>query len=347
MKTVTKIFAVLLTFSYLSSLTAALAQDAPSSGGGRRGGGRAGATEETWWVNKPTGGESAYKAPMRPLWRLADLKQMHASQNNWSQLIIRDNEQDVTYNSGAPGTRITPRVHPDTPTAFVIIAGQIRFNVESQAPTVAKRGSIIHIMKTASYSSEVIGNENGLWIEVNILGYTTLYPTTGVKPDALPGAPVVKVAFPRSPVPYTGYNKLHFNTLDAIANCTVGPAVADDHMYINPLLGFVTPADNKCSGGGGNIGSGPAKPGDPPFNAKVPFGHMHSGAVEWWIVQVGAICGKFENLGEFHAVEGDVLYAAPMTWHQMAAEALSGPSVRLAMGAYQRISMQNTGPAEP
>ena len=30
--------------------------------------------------------------------------------------------------------------------------------------------------------------------------------------------------------------------------------------------------------------------------------------------------------------EGDVLYAAPMTWHQMAAEALSGPNVRLAMG---------------
>ena len=104
---------------------------------------------------------------------------------------------------------------------FLPVFSQIRFNVESQAPTVAKRGSIIHIMKTASYSSEVIGNENGLWIEVNILGYTTLYPTTGVKPDALPGAPVVKVAFPRSPVPYTGYNKLHFNTLDAIANCTV------------------------------------------------------------------------------------------------------------------------------
>jgi len=31
-----------------------------------------------------------------------------------------------------------------------------------------------------------------------------------------------------------------------------------------------------------------------------------------------------------------------MTWHQMAAEAPSGPSVRLAMGAYQRINMNNT-----
>ena len=74
---------------------------------------------------------------------------------------------------------------------------------------------------------------------------------------------------------------------------------------------------------------------------------MHAEPAEWWIVQVGAISGKFENLGEFHAVEGDVLYAAPMTWHQMAAEAPSGRSVRLAAGAYQRISIQNRGPAEP
>ena len=49
-------------------------------------------------------------------------------------------------------------------------------------------------------------------------------------------------------------------------------------------------------------------------------------------MQVGQISGKFENVGEFHAVEGDVLYAAPMTWHQMAAEAPSGPNVRLAIG---------------
>jgi hypothetical protein len=57
---------------------------------------------------------------------------------------------------------------------------------------------------------------------------------------------------------------------------------------------------------------------------------------------VGQIRGQFENTGEFHAVEGDVLYAAPMMWHQMAAEAPSGPNVRLAMGGYQLINMGNT-----
>jgi hypothetical protein len=47
-------------------------------------------------------------------------------------------------------------------------------------------------------------------------------------------------------------------------------------------------------------------------------------------------------VGEFHAIEGDVLYAAPMTGHQMGAEAPSGPSVRLAMGGYPLINMTNT-----
>jgi hypothetical protein len=90
------------------------------------------AARETWWVDKSAGGLGAYKAPNRPIWRLSELKRMHAGRSNWSQQIILDDEQNVTYNSGAPGTRITPRMHPDTPTVFVIIAGDLRFTVEGQ-----------------------------------------------------------------------------------------------------------------------------------------------------------------------------------------------------------------------
>ena len=55
---------------------------------------------QTWWVNKTAGG--VYKPPMRPLWKLSDLKQMHAGQDTWQEQIILDPEQDATYNSGAP-----------------------------------------------------------------------------------------------------------------------------------------------------------------------------------------------------------------------------------------------------
>src|ERR1700685_1843751 len=108
------------------------------------GGGRGG-SPEYWWVNKTEGG--VYKPPMRPIWRLADLKKMHEGQNNWSQQIILDPEQDATYNSAAPGTHFTIRAHPDTPTVFVVVAGEVHFNVEGQQPVTATRSAIINIMK--------------------------------------------------------------------------------------------------------------------------------------------------------------------------------------------------------
>jgi hypothetical protein len=39
--------------------------------------------------------------------------------------------------------------------------------------------------------------------------------------------------------------------------------------------------------------------------------------------------------------EGHVLYAAPISWHQMRHDG-PGPSCRLAMGGYQLINMGNT-----
>jgi mannose-6-phosphate isomerase-like protein (cupin superfamily) len=300
-----------------------------------------GSTNETWWVDKTKGG--VYNAPMRPLWKLADLKQMHAGQNNWQEQIIKDPEQDATYNSAASGTHFAPRLHPDTPTVFVVIAGEVRFTVEGQQPVTATRGSIVNIMKTTMFSYEIAGSQNALWVEVNPTNYKTAYPASGPQPAASSGGQIVKVSFNHTPGPYTPPNQLHWNLFDdGFAKCgAIGPKVVDDHLYASPLIGFVNPADNKCQPGGrGNVGGGPPQGS---FNANSTFGHMHAGPAEWWIVQVGAISGQFESVGEFHAIEGDVLYAAPMTWHQMGAEAPSGPSVRLAMGGYPLINMNNTG----
>jgi quercetin dioxygenase-like cupin family protein len=276
---------------------------------------------------------------MRPLWSLADLKKMHAGQDTWSQQIILDPEQDATYNSAAPGTHVSPRMHPDTPTVFVVVAGEVHFNVEGQQPVTATRGSIVNTMKTTVYSAEVAGSQDALWVEVNPTNYKTVYPADGPQPEPSKGGRIVKIAFAHKP--YTGINKLHWNTFDdGIAKCTPrGPQVADDHLFVNPLLGYVNPADNKCGTGSLNIGQGPT---NDTFNPKPTFGHMHPGPAEWWIVQVGQIRGRFENAGEFNAVEGDVLYAAPMSWHEMSAMAPSGPSVRLALGGYNLINMQNT-----
>lgn len=313
---------------------AALSVHGQAPGGGR------GGPPEYWWVNKTEGG--VYKPPMRPLWKLSDLKRMHAGQNTWSQQIILDPEQDATYNSAAPGSHFGPRLHPDTPTVFVVIAGEVHFTVEGQPPVSASRGSIVNIMKTTLFSYDVAGAQNALWVEVNPTNYKTVYPADGPQPAPSAGGRIVKVAFPHKPGAYTAPNQLHWNTFeDSIAKCAPpGPVVLDDHLFANPLIGYVNPADNKCGTSRGNVGGGGASKAA--FDPHSTFGHMHAGPAEWWIIQVGAISGKFENAGEFHAVEGDVLYAAPMSWHEMAAEAPSGPSVRLAMGGYALINMFNT-----
>jgi len=336
-KVIQKSFAAILLFW---SAVPVLAQgDAPAQGGRD-------SAAEFWWVDKAAGGPSAYKAPNRPIWRLSELKQEHGGQSNWSQQIILDDEQNVTYNSGAPGSRITRRMHPDTPTVFVIVAGSLRFNVEGQKPVTATKTGIIHIMKDTLYSADVTGDQNALWVEVNLRGYSNVYSATDPKPQPSPGNGIAKVSFAHQPPPYTPPNQLYFNTLDAIASCQVHVAVQDDHLFANPALGYVNPGDNKCGGGSLNTGSGrPIAPGAT-FNTSVPFGHLHSGAVEWWVIQVGQESGRFENYGEYHATEGDVMYVPPNTWHETTDDTQSGPAVRLAMGSYQRISMQNTGPAQ-
>ncbi len=326
----------------LGSCLPLIAQDAQppagrgGGGGGRGGRGGRGGPAQTWFVEKTKGG--VYQPPMRPIWRLAELKKIHAGQNNWQEQIIKDPEQDVTYNSGAPGFHYAERLHPDTPSVFVVIAGELRLTVEGQQPVTATRGAILNIMKATIFSFDVAGTQNALWVEVNPANYKTVYPTTGPAPAAKSGGEIIKVSFGHTPAPYTGENTLMVNTFDDyIAGCKTGAAVVDDHIWASPLLGYVNPADNKCGTGTGNIGSGPIPAGTPAFNPATTFGHMHAGPAEWWIVQVGQIRGQFENTGEFHAVEGDVLYAAPMMWHQMGAEAPSGPNVRLAVGGRLKV----------
>ena len=313
----------------------------PAGRGGRGGRGPA----ELWYINK---GKVNYAAPMKPLTRLSDLLAAHRGQNNWQQQIISDGLQDVTYNSAAPGTKVTPRMHIETAVSFVVIRGSINFSVEGQQPVTATRGGIVNIKNNTIYSFDVAGAENALWVEIHPFFYKTVTPASAPPPAAEPGKVLTRVSFGHSPAPYTGSNRLYFNLFDALAKCEpVANVVVEDHIVVNPLLGYVNPAENKCNPGQtGNIGSGPLKPGDPPFNPNTTFGHLHQSNIEWWIVQTGQIRGQFEGTGEFHAVEGDVLYAAPDMWHQMAAEAPSGPSVRTAMSAYPITNMGNTA-AQP
>ena len=200
---------------------------------------------------------------MRPIWKQADLLKMHAGQTNWSEQIVKDPEQDATYNSAAPGTKFPVRMHPDTPTLFVVVAGQIHFEVEGQQPITATRGALVNIMHTTLYSYDVTGDRNALWVEVNPPNYQMVYPSSSPQPAAAAGAEMVKVSFNHTPGAYTGNNKLMVNTFDdVIGKCLPrGAVVVDDHLWASPLIGYLNAADNKCGTGTGNVGDGGAAGG--------------------------------------------------------------------------------------
>ena len=246
----------------LSGLPPLLAQNAQPPGG----------AAEMWWVNKTRGG--VYNPPMRPLWRRSDLKQMHAGQNNWQEQIIRDPEQDATYNSASPGSRFGLRLHPDTPTVFVVITGEVRFSIEGQQAVTATRGSIVNIMKTTLFSYEVAGSQDALWVEVNPANYKTVYPAAGPQPAPADGGQIVKVSFNHTPAAYAPPNQLHWNLFDdGFGKCApAGPRVMDDHLFASPLIGYVNPADNNVAPLEINLEQGSTWKG---FKSMVSLGMQH------------------------------------------------------------------------
>ena len=75
-----------------------------------------------WWANKDKG---AQYGKNKPHIKLADLKARHKSQANWSEVVVEDENYHSTYNQGQPGTKIMPRMRPDTREFFVVVEGEM------------------------------------------------------------------------------------------------------------------------------------------------------------------------------------------------------------------------------
>jgi mannose-6-phosphate isomerase-like protein (cupin superfamily) len=303
-------------------------------------GGRGGTPPQQYWVHKTKGG--VYLPPNKPLTKLSDLKAKNKGKAVWSEVAVKDTELQAEYHGAAVGTKVSPRFHPGTVSMLVVFEGQIRWEIENQQPFTAKRGSIVNIPSFTMFSFEVIGTAPAVWIEVNPVHYDTVFPVDGPMPAAIPGAVLTKTAINRRAAPYVAPNQPHWNLHDSVVANPKRPGgvqVLTDHLYANANYGFADPNDplNPNRGEpapGGGRGGQAADTG--PFNPKVPFGHLHPGSAEWWIVLTGHISGKFES-GEVLGGEGDILYAPPYSWHQMANQG-AGASCRLAIGAYDPVN---------
>ena len=258
-----------------------------------------------------------YVAPHKPHTKLADLKAKNKGRADWKEVVVDDDHLHGEYISTAPGTKVSKRFHPDTREWWIVMDGQIRFEIEGQEPFVAAKGSMVQVPMQTIYSMETVGDKPALRFEVNIARAKTLYPEE-VQPPKTPGLDWIRVTLNRKPGPYDNGNQPHINLyeLAKAPNYRGGRFVHDDRAVANIIYGHEKDL--------------------PPLNPK-DRGHYHPECAEFWLIMAGQIRYPIENHGVIIADEGDVVYAPIFTFHAPRFHG-PGPSCRLAMNGYTNIS---------
>jgi len=272
--------------------------------------------EPASWAPKPTQ-PSKYVPPHKPHTRLADLKAKHQGKAEWKEVVVDDDHLHAAYIASAPGTKVSKRFHPDTREWWVVMDGQIRFEIEGQEPFVATKGSMVQVPMQTIYSMETIGEKPALRFEVNIAKAKLLYPKE-VEPPKTPGIEWIPVTLNRKPGPYDHGNTPHINLVELAKTPDYkgGRFVHDDRAVSNIIYG--------------------SEKNLPPLNPK-DRGHYHPECAEFWLIMAGQIRYPIENHGVIIAEEGDVVYAPPFTFHAPRFHG-PGPSCRLAMNGYPNIA---------
>lgn len=259
-----------------------------------------------------------YTPPHKPRTRLAELKARHKNGPNWREVVVDDDHFRAEWISMAPGTKVTPRFHPDTREWWIVHEGEIRFDIEGQEPFVARKGSMVQVPMQTIYSMEAVGNQPAVRLEVNIARAKTLYPKGSPLPELPPGLQFIPVVLGRKPFPYDHGNKPHINLHELAAEPKYrgGRFVHDDRGVANIIYG--REKDLR-----------PLDPND--------RGHWHPECAEFWLVMMGKIRYPIEGQGVIIAEEGDVIYVPIATWHAPRFYG-EGFSCRLAMNGYPSIA---------
>lgn len=273
------------------------------------------AQQDSWlaWAPLPTQ-PTAWIAPNRPIWRLADLLAQHKGEANWSQTVVSDSTLHADYISMAPGVKTPRRFHPDTREWWIVQDGQIRFEIEGQEPFVASKGFLVQVPYRTIYSMETIGGKPSLRLEVNIAGAQTMYPIDE-RPVPIDGVNFVKVRI-NGRGKYEGGNKPYIDFNAVVAGTEKQRRfIADDRAVANIIIG------------------------DPKKQlpaADTDRGHFHEESAEFWFILLGKMEYKIGSLPIFVADQGDVVYTPKQTWHR-ARFAGTDLACRLAMNGYQDL----------
>ena len=269
------------------------------------------------WASKPTA-TPGYRDGLVPWTKLADVKARHAGQTTWTEALFNDGRLMAHYISGAPGTRQSARFHPDTREWFAVVEGEVRVEIEGQAPLVATRGSLVNIPRQTVYTVETTGSTPSLRFVLNVANAKTFFVAENATPPAQAapaGTAWMQTTINRTPARYDEFNQPHVNIhAEGAKNpkYTGGRFVRDDKSEMLVIYGY--------------------EKNMPPLDL-ADKGHFHAESAEAWLVFTGQIRYAFEGQTPFIASEGDVVYVPSNTWHatRFIGEA---PSCRLSITEY-------------
>ena len=276
------------------------------------------AESQQLWAPK---GQSKYVPPHKPHTKLADLKAKHKGKTGWREVIVDDEHLRSEYIFSRPGTKTPRALHPDTRAWWVVMEGEVRFEIEGIDPFVARKGSMVQVPFARLFSYETVGGQPSLIFETNIAGARTIYENKADAPQTA-GIDWVPVSFRRELGQFDKGNKPHV-TFEELAKKLDSGEAKGTLRVVEDVRG----AANFIYGYEKNL---------PPIDPK-NRGHFHPECAEYWLIMAGQIRYPIEGQGVVVADPGDVVYVPKFTFH---APRWFGPgaSCRLAMNGYPYIA---------
>jgi mannose-6-phosphate isomerase-like protein (cupin superfamily) len=268
----------------------------------------------------------AYRSPMKPVTRLADLKSKNSGQQSWREPIIDDGNSVAFMVQEPPGTRHERRLYPDSAAWFVVLEGRIRFEVEKADRTFelieASKGSFVFVPERMLHGLEVLGSEPAIRYEVTAGPLSTPVfekrPSGGAK-----GVEYIPVTLSTGPNPLDVRNEgaggtawpHHYNIYELESQNAGKKNFTQEAMRANRARGnFI------C---GYRPTSQPTAAGD--------RGHLHADTAESWIVMLGELRWVFDgdDKNAIVARQGDIIYAVPGVFHSPQFWGTAGLNCRL------------------
>jgi quercetin dioxygenase-like cupin family protein len=270
----------------------------------------------------PKGEPAVYTAPHKPHTKLSEVLAKNKGKAEWRELVVDDRHLTSSYVQLKPGYKSLKAMYPDTRIWWVVLDGEIRFEIETKEPFVAKKGSMVQAPFQTWFQYEVVGSKPALMFVTTPAGAKLLFDAAAAPPK-MPGLEMIQARFNNRVVGQWKHGNVPHITFDEVAaemesgkRKGTQRIVQDDRGTANFIYGY----NSKL----------------PPLDPKVK-GHYHPEGAEYWLIMKGQIRYPIEKAGVFVAEEGDVIYVPPYTWHAPRWWG-DGPSCRLAMNGFPDIS---------